>query len=145
MLDLGMEGSVIKRRDSATSPVSARRSWRKLKAIASEDCEIVGFEDGKNGRSGEVGAIVVRLPSGVETTASGMTDKVRADMLAEPGQVPGQDRRDRAQRRAGQRQAAPPALQAHARRPFARASTGAPAMRRRSRGAGRCPRSSNER
>jgi ATP-dependent DNA ligase len=84
MLDLGMEGSVVKRR---SSPYEGRRSpsWLKLKAIASEDCEIIGFEDGKNGRSGEVGAIVVRLPSGVETTASGMTDAERTDMQANPG------------------------------------------------------------
>jgi ATP-dependent DNA ligase len=84
MLDLGMEGSVVKRRASI---YEGRRSpsWLKLKAIASEDCEIVGFEDGKNGRSGEVGAIVVRLPSGVETTASGMTDAERTDMQANPG------------------------------------------------------------
>jgi ATP-dependent DNA ligase len=84
MLELGMEGSVIKRRDGVYQ--SGRRStmWLKLKAIATEDCEIVGFEDGKNGRAGEVGAILVKLPSGITTTASGMTDKVRADMLANP-------------------------------------------------------------
>jgi ATP-dependent DNA ligase len=84
MLDLGMEGSVIKRRNSAYQSGQRTGTWVKLKAIASEDCEIVGFEDGKNGRSGEVGAIVVRLPSGVETTASGMTDKLRAEMKADP-------------------------------------------------------------
>lgn len=84
MLDLGMEGTVIKLRDSRYTPGQRSKCWRKLKAIATEDCVIVGFEDGENGRSGEVGAIVVRLPSGVETTASGMTDKVRADMLANP-------------------------------------------------------------
>lgn len=82
MLDLGMEGSVIKLRDSRYESGRRSRSWQKLKAIASEDCRIVGFEDGKGGRTGEIGAIVVELPSGVRTTASGMTDKVRADMLA---------------------------------------------------------------
>jgi ATP-dependent DNA ligase len=83
MLDLGMEGSVVKRRDGAY--MGGRRSsmWRKLKAIASEDCEIIGWEEGKNGRSGEIGALIVRLPSGVQTTVSGMTDKVRAEMLAD--------------------------------------------------------------
>jgi ATP-dependent DNA ligase len=83
MLDLGMEGSVVKRRASI---YEGRRSpsWLKLKAIASEDCQIIGFEDGKNGRSGEVGAIVVKLDSGVTTTASGMTDDMRKDMLANP-------------------------------------------------------------
>jgi ATP-dependent DNA ligase len=84
MLELDMEGSVIKLRDSTYQSGRRSSSWRKLKAIASEDCQIIGFEDGKNGRSGEVGAIVVKLPSGVTTTASGMTDKVRADMLANP-------------------------------------------------------------
>lgn len=84
MLDRGMEGSVIKRKDSTYTSGTRSTSWVKLKAIATEDCTIVGFEEGKNGRSGEVGAIVVELPSGVQTTASGMTDKVRADMLANP-------------------------------------------------------------
>jgi bifunctional non-homologous end joining protein LigD len=84
MLAQGMEGSMLKRRTSAYQGGQRVPTWLKLKAIASEDCEIVGFEPGKNGRSGEVGAIIVRLPSGVETTASGMTDKVRADMLANP-------------------------------------------------------------
>jgi hypothetical protein len=41
----------------------------------------------------------------------------------EPRQLPRQDGRDRAQRDHGQRQAAPPALQADARRPFARHAT----------------------
>lgn len=89
MLDMGMEGTVIKLRDSLYEGRRSR-SWRKLKAIASEDCEIIGFEDGKNGRSGEIGAIIVKLPSGVETTASGMTDKVRADMLVNPDKYVGQ-------------------------------------------------------
>jgi bifunctional non-homologous end joining protein LigD len=83
LVELGMEGSVLKVRTSRYEN-SRSRSWLKLKTTDSEDCEIVGFEQGKNGRSGEVGAIVVKLPSGEETTASGMTDKVRADMLANP-------------------------------------------------------------
>lgn len=84
MIEAGMEGSVCKRLDSHYASGQRSPLWRKLKAIDSDDCEIVGFKDGENGRSGEVGAIVVKLPSGVETTASGMTDKVRADMLAHP-------------------------------------------------------------
>jgi ATP-dependent DNA ligase len=84
MLDAGMEGSVLKRIDSLYTSGIRSQAWRKLKAIDSEDCTIVGFEDGKNGRAGEVGAIVVELPSGVKTTASGMTDKVRKDMLDNP-------------------------------------------------------------
>jgi ATP-dependent DNA ligase len=84
MLEQGMEGSVCKHIESTYQSGSRSPQWRKLKAIDSDDCEIIGFEDGKSGRAGEVGAIIVRLPSGVETTASGMTDKVRADMLANP-------------------------------------------------------------
>lgn len=84
LLEMGMEGSMLKLRTSTYQSGQRSSSWRKLKAIATEDCRIVGFEEGENGRAGEIGAIVVELPSGVQTTASGMTDKVRADMLADP-------------------------------------------------------------
>jgi ATP-dependent DNA ligase len=84
LIDMGMEGSMLKLRTATYASGRRSQAWRKLKAIATEDCTIVGFEDGKNGRAGEVGAIVVELPSGVTTTASGMTDKERADMLAQP-------------------------------------------------------------
>jgi ATP-dependent DNA ligase len=85
-----LDGELIKRRDGAY--MSGRRSplWRKLKAIASEDCVIVGWEPGKNGRSGELGALIVELPSGVQTTVSGMTDKVRTDMLVDWAKYDGQ-------------------------------------------------------
>jgi ATP-dependent DNA ligase len=89
MLDAGMEGSVIKQRESVYFTGRRSSAWMKLKAIATDDAIIVGFEEGENGRSGEVGAIVVELPNGVQTTASGMTDKVRADMLARPANYVG--------------------------------------------------------
>lgn len=84
MLDLGMEGSVVKRR---AAPYVNRRSrdWIKLKAIASEDGEIIEFEQGK-GQSNRnaVGAFVVRLPTGVETTIKVPTDKMVTEVTAHP-------------------------------------------------------------
>lgn len=82
MLAQGMEGSMLKRRTSVYQGGQRVPTWLKLKAIATEDARIVGYEHGKNGRSGEIGALVIELDSGVQTTVSGMTDKLRADMLA---------------------------------------------------------------
>jgi bifunctional non-homologous end joining protein LigD len=93
MLDMGMEGSVVKRIDSRYSSGSRSPLWRKLKAIASEDGEIVGFEPGEGKYAGMVGAIKVQYVaitsdgsgrSVHQTTASGMTDAVRKDMTDNP-------------------------------------------------------------
>lgn len=86
---LGFEGVVCKVRDSKY--VNTRStSWIKLKATDTVDAVITSFKAGTGNRSGEVGAIEVDLydannvPTGISTTASGMTDAVRADMLANP-------------------------------------------------------------
>lgn len=81
MLDLGMEGSMLKRRDARYQSGVRSNVWQKLKAIASEDCVIVGWEESKT-QSGRVGALEVELASGVRTTAGGLTDKMKADILA---------------------------------------------------------------
>lgn len=84
MLDLGMEGSVVKRRASTYRPGARSRDWLKLKAIGSEDCTVVGFDPGEGEFAGMIGAIRFRTPRGVESSASGMTLAERQRMTADP-------------------------------------------------------------
>lgn len=82
MLDLGMEGSMLKHREGRYSSGTRSNVWQKLKAIASEDCTIIGWEESKT-QAGRVGALEVKLASGVKTTVgSGLTDKMKDDILA---------------------------------------------------------------
>lgn len=88
-VELGFEGVVCKIRDSKY--VNTRsHSWIKLKATDTCDALITGFKPGTGNRAGEVGALNVNLldendvDTGVETTVSGMTDAIRANMLANP-------------------------------------------------------------
>lgn len=81
----GEEGSVCKRLDSVYRP--GRRSWDWLKVKPQQTAEaiIVGFEEGKNGRAGEVGAFQVELlDSGIATTVGTSTDVQRAEVKAHP-------------------------------------------------------------
>lgn len=94
-VELGFEGVVCKLRESVYVNVRSH-SWIKLKATDTVDAIITGFKPGKGSRAGEVGAIEVQLldekdrATSVETTASGMVDSVRADMLANPNNWLGQ-------------------------------------------------------
>jgi ATP-dependent DNA ligase len=81
MLDLGMEGSMLKHREGRYQSGIRSNVWQKLKAIASEDCTITGWQESDT-QAGRVGALEVELASGATTTVGGLTDKMKADILA---------------------------------------------------------------
>lgn len=81
LLDQGLEGSMLKHRSSTYLSGMRTNYWLKIKAIASEDAVIVGWKESDT-TPGTVGALEVELPSGVRTTAAGLTDAMKADVLA---------------------------------------------------------------
>jgi ATP-dependent DNA ligase len=85
----GFEGSMVKRLDATYA--SGARGWqqRKLKATATIDAVVMGFQAGRNGFSGMVGAVIFGQHDAdgrlVERgRCSGMTMAVREDMTADP-------------------------------------------------------------
>lgn len=92
MLDLGLEGSVLKRLSSTYTPGARSHDWLKMKFVDSEDCEIIGFEQGEGaGNQHQLGAFVVKLPTGIETTIKIPTTKeveaVTADRESYRGRI----------------------------------------------------------
>jgi ATP-dependent DNA ligase len=85
MLELGLEGSVLKRRTSPYMPGARSRDWLKMKFVDSEDCEIIGFEQGEGASNQhQLGAFVVKLPTGVETTIKIPTKRDVEAVTADP-------------------------------------------------------------
>jgi bifunctional non-homologous end joining protein LigD len=85
-LNVGLEGVVCKRVDSAYRSGKRSRDWCKLKPQKSIDCKIVELPlDGQGKFSGLVGAVVFEIGNGKRGRASGMTDAVRRDMSENPG------------------------------------------------------------
>lgn len=85
MLGLGLEGLVCKRRDSRY--VNGRSAlWLKCKPQTTCEAVITGFKPGKPGTrwANGVGAFIVTLPSGVETTVKCGTDERHIDAHANP-------------------------------------------------------------
>jgi ATP-dependent DNA ligase len=80
----GAEGTVSKRRNSVY--VHRRsKSWIKVKATSTLDCEVVGFKEGKNGHAGTLGAFNVKLlDTGVETSTGMPDDATRFAVTADP-------------------------------------------------------------
>jgi predicted DNA-binding WGR domain protein len=64
------------------------QTWYKLKRYATWDVVIMGFHDGKEGRSGEVGSVIYgQWRSGTLTEfgrCSGMTEEIRMSMTEDP-------------------------------------------------------------
>lgn len=81
-LDQGLEGAVIKRRDSR---YQGRRSrdWLKLKPQSSIDLVITGFVAGGGKFDGQIGAVTFEY-NGKTGRASGMNDATRRDMTEHP-------------------------------------------------------------
>jgi ATP-dependent DNA ligase len=88
LVENGFEGAMVKRIDSRYSSGARGHGWFKLKATDEVDVVVMGFQDGQDGFSNMVGAIIFgqyRDGQLVERgKCSGMTMKLRRDMTANP-------------------------------------------------------------
>lgn len=55
----GLEGIVSKRRTSTYRPGERSPDWRKVRIVHDQDCAVVGWRRGRQGRSGRLGALLV--------------------------------------------------------------------------------------
>lgn len=58
-IDKGMEGVMLKRKDSTYKPGARMASWQKVKKMSSGDFFIIGSVPGKNSNAGKVGSLKV--------------------------------------------------------------------------------------
>lgn len=74
----GYEGLVVK----SNSPYSFKRStaWIKVKEMATADCRIVGFEEGKGKYKGVLGALIVKYNKVKIKVGSGYGDALRKEI-----------------------------------------------------------------
>ncbi len=82
----GLEGVVIKRRDSRYAPGSRSGSWIKVKNFRTQEVVIGGWTEGKGERDGSLGALLLGLPSDegltyVGKVGTGFTAATRKDLL----------------------------------------------------------------
>ena len=61
-LELGLEGVLAKKRDSTYLPGKRSRSWVKLKHHRAQEVVVVGWTEGKGGRAGRIGALLLGIP-----------------------------------------------------------------------------------
>jgi bifunctional non-homologous end joining protein LigD len=83
----GLEGVVIKRRDSPYSPGQRTGSWIKVKNLSSQEVVIGGWTAGKGERAGSLGALLLGIPDGdkliyIGKVGTGFTTSARKDLLA---------------------------------------------------------------
>ena len=64
----GLEGVVVKRRDSTYLPGTRARSWVKVKHVRRASVVVVGWKPGERGRAGQIGALLLGVhgPDGLE-------------------------------------------------------------------------------
>jgi ATP-dependent DNA ligase len=87
LLEMGFEGSVLKRKDSKYYPGERGYGWNKVKPQLDEDVEIIGFYEPTKGSKYDgvaVGGIRFRTDWGYEGRAAGMDDATRKDMYQNP-------------------------------------------------------------
>jgi bifunctional non-homologous end joining protein LigD len=82
----GLEGVVIKRRNSRYSPGSRSGDWIKVKNFRTQEVVIGGWTEGKGERSGSLGALLLGVPSSdglayVGKVGTGFTATTRAELL----------------------------------------------------------------
>jgi len=82
----GLEGVVVKRRDSRYAPGSRSGSWIKVKNFRTQEVVIGGWTEGKGERDGSLGALLLGLPSDegltyVGKVGTGFTAATRKDLL----------------------------------------------------------------
>lgn len=83
--ELRLEGVMAKRLDSTYGFGRRSAAWRKVKNVLTQDVVIGGWKPGKNGRAGQLGALMVGLPDGgalryIGSVGSGISGKVLADL-----------------------------------------------------------------
>jgi bifunctional non-homologous end joining protein LigD len=82
----GLEGVVIKRRDSPYSPGQRSGTWLKVKNLRTQEVVIGGWTEGKGERAGSLGALLLGIPDGDKLTyagkvGTGFTASVRKELL----------------------------------------------------------------
>lgn len=82
----GLEGVVIKRRNSTYAQGVRNTDWIKVKNFRTQEVVIGGWTDGKGERDGSLGALLLGVPSGdgliyVGKVGTGFTASTRADLL----------------------------------------------------------------
>ncbi len=82
----GLEGVVIKRRDSRYAPGSRSGNWIKVKNFRTQEVVIGGWTEGKGERDGSLGALLLGIPSNegltyVGKVGTGFTAATRKDLL----------------------------------------------------------------
>jgi bifunctional non-homologous end joining protein LigD len=85
--ELGLEGVMAKRIGSAYLPGRRSPDWRKIKLMNSQSCVVLGWTQGKGGRSGSFGALLVGAIADQELrwigqVGSGFTDRMLQDLMA---------------------------------------------------------------
>ena len=88
----GLEGVVAKRRDSPYRPGVRSPAWVKVKHVATQEVVVGGWLPGKQGRTGDLGALLVGVPERPVTdpprlvfagrVGTGWTAAARRDLLA---------------------------------------------------------------
>jgi bifunctional non-homologous end joining protein LigD len=64
--EMGLEGVMAKRRDSAYVPGKRSESWLKIKTRQTIECAIIGYTPGEGERSATFGALYLAQPNGSE-------------------------------------------------------------------------------
>ncbi|MHC2187293.1 bifunctional non-homologous end joining protein LigD [Rathayibacter agropyri] len=90
-LTLGLEGVVVKRRDSRYHEGSRSRDWIKLTHHRLQEVVIVGWREGEGGLQGSVGALLTAIPDGDALVYSGrvgtgFSDRERRGLVARLGE-----------------------------------------------------------
>jgi bifunctional non-homologous end joining protein LigD len=85
---LGLEGVVAKRAASPYRPGRRSPDWRKVKALRTQDCVIVGWTPGLGRRAGTLGSLLLAVYDDgwlryVGNVGTGFTDTMLASLLAE--------------------------------------------------------------
>jgi len=83
---LGFEGILAKRHGSVYRPGQRSKDWRKIKAVNSQDCVILGWTPGTGSRSSTFGALLVGAYADGELrwigqVGTGFTESVLDDLL----------------------------------------------------------------
>jgi bifunctional non-homologous end joining protein LigD len=82
----GLEGVVAKRRDSPYRPGRRHPDWTKVKSFRTQEVVIGGWTEGRGGREGSLGALLLGVPDQdglryVGKVGTGFSDTVRQALL----------------------------------------------------------------
>jgi bifunctional non-homologous end joining protein LigD len=82
----GLEGVIAKRRDSPYRPGRRHPDWTKVKSVRTQEVVIGGWTEGRGGREGSLGALLLGIPDQdglryVGKVGTGFSDTVRQALL----------------------------------------------------------------